>query len=95
MFFTSSIISFKDRQSFFYAELLLNHCMHPTHCIHKYSSTKSHSKNNYLQPYSNNSLKVLKCIIAYELLYTKICKCRYAAVCAVHLEAPIFVLSHS
>ena len=47
--------------------------MHPTHCIHKHSGTKSHSKNNYLEPYSNNSLKVLKRIIAYELLYTNIC----------------------
>ena len=32
-------------------------------CIHKYSGTKSHSKNNYLELYSNNSFKVLNAVL--------------------------------
>ena len=71
--------------------------MHPTHCIHKYSGTKSHSKNNYLEPYSNSSLKVLKCIIAYELLYTNICTLNADMLLymqSIQISRPLFSFCH-
>ena len=66
-----------------------------TLCIHKYSGTKSHSKNNYLELYSNNSFKVLKCSIAYELLYTNICKINADILLGVQsIQRPVFSFCH-
>ena len=67
--------------------------------MHKYPGKKAILKmiNIYLELYSNNFLKVLKCIIAYESFYTNVCEINADMLLCAHSiqRSPVFVLSYS
>ena len=74
--------------------------MHTTHCVYIYMQVQRvilKMNNVHLELFSNNSLKVLKCIIAYESLYTNICEINADMLLCVQSiqRPPIFVLSYS
>ena len=67
--------------------------------MHKYAGKKAILKiiDIYLELYSNNFLKVLKCIIAYEPFYTNIREINAdMLLCVQSIQgSPVFVLSYS